>query len=91
MKTISRFLFLSVIVCLLPLSQVAKLERAQSRLQGELERHKASSRAQEDLLDHRLQVDQLRERADRQTAELTSLQAAHGKLRWFHNAMTTDY
>ncbi|XP_076019438.1 uncharacterized protein ccdc30 [Genypterus blacodes] len=61
--------------------KVAKLERAQSRLQGELERLKDSGRAQEDLQEHRLQVEQLRERADRQAAELTSLQAAHAKLR----------
>ncbi|XP_029910776.1 coiled-coil domain-containing protein 30 isoform X2 [Myripristis murdjan] len=61
--------------------KVAQLERAQSRLQSELERHKDSGWTQEDLRESRLQVDLLREQADRLTAELTSLKTAHNTLR----------
>lgn len=58
------------------------MERAHSRLQTELERHKDSNRNQEDLRENKLQVDQLQEQADRLTAELSSLQTAHNALRW---------
>ncbi|KAF7658641.1 hypothetical protein LDENG_00009610 [Lucifuga dentata] len=61
--------------------KVAKLQRAQTRLQSELESYKDSSRTQEDLLENRLQVDQLRGQAERLTSELTSLQAAYNTLR----------
>ncbi|XP_037629782.1 coiled-coil domain-containing protein 30 isoform X2 [Sebastes umbrosus] len=61
--------------------KVSQMERAHSRLQSELERFKDSNRTQEDKREHRLQVDQLQEQADRLTAELTSLQTAHSALR----------
>ncbi|KAM4610862.1 uncharacterized protein ccdc30 isoform 2-T2 [Polymixia lowei] len=61
--------------------KVSQLERAQSRLQNELERHKESSWAQEDLRESRAQVDQFRQQAERLTAELSSLQMAHNTLR----------
>lgn len=61
--------------------QVAQMERAQCRLQSELERCKDSNRAQEDQKESRLQVDQLQEQADRLTAELSSLQTTHNTLR----------
>lgn len=59
------------------------MERAHSRLQSDLERYKDSNQTQEDLRENRLQVNQLQERADRLTAELSSLQAAHSALRLF--------
>lgn len=57
------------------------MERAHSRLQSELERYKDIHRTQEDRRESRLHVDQLKEQADRLTAELSSLQTAHGALR----------
>lgn len=57
------------------------MERANSRLQSELERFKDSNRTQEDLRENKLHVDQLQEQADRLTAELSSLQTAHDTLR----------
>ncbi|KAM3872406.1 uncharacterized protein ccdc30 [Diretmus argenteus] len=60
--------------------KVSQLERAQSRLQSELQRHKDGGRTQEDLRESRLQVDQLREQVDRLTAELTDLQKSHSHL-----------
>uniref|UniRef100_UPI0037E6FF44 coiled-coil domain-containing protein 30 n=1 Tax=Semicossyphus pulcher TaxID=241346 RepID=UPI0037E6FF44 len=61
--------------------KVAQMERAQSRLQSDLEHYKDSNQTQEDLKDNKLQVDQLQERADRLTTELSSLQTAHNTLR----------
>ncbi|XP_045912619.1 coiled-coil domain-containing protein 30 isoform X1 [Micropterus dolomieu] len=61
--------------------KLAQMERAHSRLQSDLERYKDSNQTQEDLRENRLQVNQLQERADRLTAELSSLQAAHSSLR----------
>ncbi|XP_028438597.1 coiled-coil domain-containing protein 30 isoform X1 [Perca flavescens] len=61
--------------------KVAQMERAQSRLQSELEHHKDSNRTQEVKRENRLQVDQLQEQADRLTAELGNLQTAHNTLR----------
>uniref|UniRef100_A0A3B4ZZK6 Coiled-coil domain-containing protein 30-like n=1 Tax=Stegastes partitus TaxID=144197 RepID=A0A3B4ZZK6_9TELE len=61
--------------------KVAQMERAHSRLQNELERHKDSNQTQEDLRENRLQVDQLQEQVDRLTAELGSLETAHKTLR----------
>lgn len=61
--------------------KLAQMERAHSRLQSDLERYKDSNQTQEDLRENRLQVNQLQERADRLTAELSSLQAAHSALR----------
>ncbi|KAI4824027.1 hypothetical protein KUCAC02_012572 [Chaenocephalus aceratus] len=61
--------------------KVAQMERAHSRLQSELERYKDIHRTQEDRRESRLHVDQLKEQADRLTAELSSLQTAHGALR----------
>ncbi|XP_010772615.1 coiled-coil domain-containing protein 30-like, partial [Notothenia coriiceps] len=57
------------------------MERAHSRLQSELERCKDIHRTQEDRRESRLHVDQLKEQADRLTAELSSLQTAHSALR----------
>ncbi|XP_034001393.1 trichohyalin isoform X4 [Trematomus bernacchii] len=61
--------------------KVAQMERAHSRLQSELERYKDINRTQEDRRESRLHVDQLKEQADRLTAELSSLQTAHSTLR----------
>ncbi|XP_074537403.1 uncharacterized protein ccdc30 isoform X3 [Halichoeres trimaculatus] len=61
--------------------KVAQMERAQSRLQSELQSYKDSNRTQEDLKENRDQVEQLQEQADRLTAELSSLQTAHSTLR----------
>nr|XP_033942050.1 coiled-coil domain-containing protein 30 isoform X3 [Pseudochaenichthys georgianus] len=61
--------------------KVAQMERAHSRLQSELERYKDIHRTQEDRRESRLHVDQLKEQADRLTAELSSLQTAHSALR----------
>lgn len=57
------------------------MERANSRLQNELERCKESNRAKVDLRENKLHVDQLQELADRLTAELSTLQTAHDALR----------
>lgn len=57
------------------------MERAQSRLQSELQSYKDSNRTQEDLKENRDQVEQLQEQADRLTADLSSLQTAHSTLR----------
>ncbi|KAM9752597.1 uncharacterized protein ccdc30 isoform 2-T3 [Menidia menidia] len=61
--------------------KVAKMERANSRLQSELECYKNSSQPHEDSRINRSEVDQLQERADRLTAELSSLNTAHNTLR----------
>ncbi|KAM9350338.1 uncharacterized protein ccdc30 [Symphorus nematophorus] len=61
--------------------KVAQMGRANSRLQSELERYKDGNRAQEDPRENKLQVDQLQEQADKQAAELSSLQKAHNGLR----------
>lgn len=61
--------------------QLAQLERAHSRLQCELERHKDSNQAQEHHRENRLQGDQMQEQTDRLSAELSSLQTAHDALR----------
>ncbi|XP_072223655.1 uncharacterized protein ccdc30 [Leuresthes tenuis] len=61
--------------------KVAKMERANSRLQSELECYDNSNQTREDLRKNRFQVDQLQERADRLTAELSSLHTAHNTLR----------
>ncbi|TNN87744.1 Coiled-coil domain-containing protein 30 [Liparis tanakae] len=57
--------------------KVAKMERARSRLEDELERYKKSSETQQ----NQLQLHQLQEQADRLTAELSSLQTTHNALR----------
>ena len=57
------------------------MERAHSRLQSELERHKDNNRTQEDQRENRLQVEQLQEQTERLTAELSSLETAHSALR----------
>ncbi|XP_041654452.1 coiled-coil domain-containing protein 30 isoform X2 [Cheilinus undulatus] len=61
--------------------KVAQMDRAQSRLQSELEHYKASNRSREDLKENKLLVDQLQDQADKLTAELSSLQTAHNTLR----------
>ena len=69
------------------------MERAHSRLQSELERYKDINRTQEDRRESRLHVDQLKEQADRLTAELSSLQTAHSTLRLLsvHNSPYKKY
>lgn len=61
--------------------QVAQLERAQSRLQSDLECHRENGWAQEDLRESRVQVEQLREKAERLATELTSLKTEYNTLR----------
>ncbi|XP_029974224.1 trichohyalin isoform X2 [Salarias fasciatus] len=66
--------------------KVAQMERAHNRLQNELEGCKSSYQIQEDLRGNRLHFDQLQERDERLTAELSSLQTEHNTLR---DAMTS--
>lgn len=54
--------------------QLAQLERAHSRLQTELERHKDSSGAKEDLRESRVEVERL-------TTDLRGLRMAQDTLR----------
>jgi len=65
-------------VCVL---QLAQLERAHSRLQTELDRHRESSGAKEDLRESRVEVEQLRGQTERLTSDLSSLRTAHDTLR----------
>ncbi|XP_013126597.1 trichohyalin isoform X3 [Oreochromis niloticus] len=61
--------------------KVSQMERAYSRLQGELQRYKDSKQTQEEMKENMLHVSQLQQQANRLTAELTSLQTAHNSLR----------
>ncbi|KAM6924399.1 uncharacterized protein ccdc30 [Xenentodon cancila] len=61
--------------------KVAQMERAHSRLKSELECYKDSKQTQEALREKQLQVDNLQEKTDRFTAELSSLQTAYNALR----------
>ncbi|XP_056130343.1 coiled-coil domain-containing protein 30 [Lampris incognitus] len=61
--------------------KVAQLERAQNRLQCELDQEKEGGFAQEDLKVSRVQVGQLQEQVDRLTTELTSLEKEYNTLR----------
>uniref|UniRef100_A0A3Q4GRT8 Coiled-coil domain containing 30 n=1 Tax=Neolamprologus brichardi TaxID=32507 RepID=A0A3Q4GRT8_NEOBR len=65
---------------LLEEKQVSQMERAYSRLQGELQCYKDSKQTQEEMKESMLHVSQLQEQADRLTAELSSLQTAHNSL-----------
>ncbi|XP_028309160.1 coiled-coil domain-containing protein 30 isoform X2 [Gouania willdenowi] len=66
--------------------KVAQMERAHSRLQSELQRHKESKQTQENLKENRPQVDHLQEKADRLTAELSTLQTENNTLREERNS-----
>lgn len=59
------------------------MERAYSRLQGDLQRYKDSNQTQEELKENKLYINQMQEQVDRLTAELSSLQTAHNTLRLF--------
>lgn len=59
------------------------MERANSRLQCELERNKEANQAQKCLRENGLLVEQLQEQKDQLATELGSLQAAHDTLRLF--------
>ncbi|XP_030588485.1 coiled-coil domain-containing protein 30 isoform X2 [Archocentrus centrarchus] len=61
--------------------KVSQMERAYSRLQGELQHYKDSNQTQEELKENKLHVNQMQEQVDRLTAELSSLQTAHNTLR----------
>uniref|UniRef100_A0A3B4FND3 Coiled-coil domain-containing protein 30-like n=1 Tax=Pundamilia nyererei TaxID=303518 RepID=A0A3B4FND3_9CICH len=65
---------------LLEEKQVSQMERAYSRLQGELQCYKDSKQTQEEMKENMLHVSQLQEQADQLTAELSSLQTAHNSL-----------
>ncbi|XP_037540194.1 coiled-coil domain-containing protein 30 [Nematolebias whitei] len=60
--------------------KVARMERAHSRLQAELESHKENTQTQLDFRENRFPFDQ-QEQIDRLTLELSSLQTAHNTLR----------
>ncbi|KAG7267111.1 hypothetical protein CRUP_009559, partial [Coryphaenoides rupestris] len=60
--------------------KLAQLERAHSRLQTQLDRHKESSGAKEDLRESRVEVEQLRGQTEHLTSDLSSLRTAHDTL-----------
>ncbi|XP_014828618.1 PREDICTED: trichohyalin-like isoform X3 [Poecilia mexicana] len=61
--------------------KVAQMERAHSRLQSQLERHKDSNQTQTKTMENRLQADQTQKQVDSLRVELSSLQSSHDSLR----------
>ncbi|XP_014904313.1 trichohyalin-like isoform X2 [Poecilia latipinna] len=61
--------------------KVAQMERAHSRLQSQLERHKDSNQTQTTTMENRLQADQTQKQVDSLHVEFSSLQSSHDSLR----------